>query len=103
MEDFLVWIMDVKHEEAWCVYQYGHGEILSDVLQGSHILPGDIRHGGEALPLGWGLDTGQRGLEVWHEDGQAGQLFFWQCLCVLQQTQQVPELPLLDTWHNSLE
>lgn len=33
-------------------YQYGHGELLSDVLQRPHVLPGDVGHGGEALPLG---------------------------------------------------
>lgn len=66
-------------------YQYGHGELLSDVLQSSHVLPGDIRHGGEALPLGRRLHAGQRGLEVRHQDRQAAQVLLRQALRLLQE------------------
>ena len=76
-------------------YQDGHGQLLPDVVQGSHIRPCDVGHGGEALALGGRLHAGQGRLKVGHEDAEAGELLFREGLAALQESQQARQLPLL--------
>ena len=55
-------------------YQYRHGELFSNVFQGTNICPCHIRDSGKALPFGRGLDRRQSNNEVIQFNAQSFKL-----------------------------